>query len=402
MTTRVRPIGNYVGRFFLFGAASIFLLLSLTGCADQDQKSRRKPVSAVSAQTYEVTEASMPDMEVFSGRTKAKIQAVLASNTSGFVREVRVREGDVVKKGDLLLTIDDTRARSEIESAMAEKAAMVSQKAAVMADLAYAKANFERLERLKKEDAATQEEFDRALARFKALENQASALDANIRRIEANLNEARNQLSYVSLVSPVNGLIVEKTVDPGSYVNPGTPLLKIDAVDSGYWFDADIDEALLARTKPGDNVYLSIPSAHISEAAKITRVVPYVNPLTHTFNIKIDLKKQPDHDLIKSGLYGKVILLKGHIKCLVVPEKALVTRGGMTAVYTVGRDRIVHWRVVKTGRKWIYEDGTWMPYPGSGQGRHGDVFVEILSGVNPKDTVVVSNLDMVQEGVRLE
>ncbi|MGC9022090.1 MAG: biotin/lipoyl-binding protein, partial [Dissulfurimicrobium sp.] len=120
MTTRVRPIGNYVGRFFLFGAASIFLLLSLTGCADQDQKSRRKPVSAVSAQTYEVTEASMPDMEVFSGRTKAKIQAVLASNTSGFVREVRVREGDVVKKGDLLLTIDDTRARSEIESAMAE------------------------------------------------------------------------------------------------------------------------------------------------------------------------------------------------------------------------------------------------------------------------------------------
>lgn len=392
-------------RFFLFGVSAIFLFISLAACTDQDQKSRRKPVSAVNAQTYQVMDAELPEMMAFSGRTRAKVQVTLASKVSGFVREVKVLEGEPVNKGDLVIAIDDTDTKAAIQSLVAEKEGINSQKASVMADFVYAKANFERYKRLKNEDAATQEEFDRAQARFEALKNQISSLEAASRRIDAQLEDARNQLSYVSLTSPVNGWVVEKTVDTGTYVNPGIALVKIDARDSGFWFESDMDEAILSRIKPGDKVYLSIPSAGVNEAAKISQVVPYVNSSTHSFVVKIDLGQAGRRGpaWLKSGLYGRILVSKGKTKCLVVPEKALVKRGGMAALYTVGKDRIVHWRVVTIGRKWVYENGEWLPcLDGAGQTASQDVFVEILSGVSPKDTVVVSNLDMVQEGARLE
>ena len=392
-------------RFFFFALPAVCVFLFLAACTDQDQKSRRKPVSAVSAQTYQVMDADMPEMMAFSGRTRAKVQVALASKVSGFVREVKVQEGEPVSKGELVLAIDDTDTKAVIQSLVAEKEGINSQKSAVMADFVYAKSNFERYGRLKNEDAATQEEFDRAQARFETLKNQVSSFDAASRRIDARLKEARNQLSYVSLTSPVNGWVVERTVDAGTYVNPGITIVKIDARDSGFWFESDIDEALLAVTRPGDKVYLSIPSAGVNEAAKISQVIPYVNPSTHSFAVRIDMEKAGRNgpQWLKSGLYGRLLVLKGKTRCLVAPEKALVKRGGMTALYTVGKDRIVHWRVVTTGRKWVYEKGEWMPCLDSGgHAASQDVFVEILSGVNPKDTVVVSNLDMVQEGVRLE
>ncbi|MGQ9811959.1 MAG: efflux RND transporter periplasmic adaptor subunit [Dissulfurimicrobium sp.] len=399
--------GRFMGmrRFFFFALPAVCGFLFMAACTDQDQKSRRKPVSAVSAQTYQVMDADMPEMMAFSGRTRAKVQVALASRVSGFVREVKVLEGEPVNKGDLILAIDDTDTKAGIQSLLAEKEGINSQKAAAMADFVYAKANFERYGRLKNEDAATQEEFDRAQARFEALKNQVSSLEAASRRIDARLEEARNQLSYVSLTSPVNGWVVEKTVDKGTYVNPGVTLVKIDARDSGFWFESDVDEALLAVTRPGDKIYLSIPSAGVNEVAKISQVVPYVNTSTHSFVVRIDMEQAGRQGPmpLKSGLYGRLFVLKGKTKCRVVPEKALVKRGGMTGLYTVGKDRIVHWRVVTTGRKWVYEKGEWMPcLDGAGQMVSQDVFVEVLSGVNSKETVVVSNLDMVQEGVRLE
>ena len=388
-----------INRFIILIILASFWSMSLAACTGQDQGSKRKPVSAVSAKTYQVTESQLPEMMSFPGRTEAKVQVLLASKVPGFVRAIKVQEGDPVKKGELVLSVDDTDIKTRIQALTAEKEGIASRQAAVNADFIYAKDNFKRYESLKKDDAATQEEFDRARSRFEALKNQLESFNADLRRIDANVKEAENQLSYVSLVSPVNGWVTEKTVDTGSYINPGVTLLRIDSSENGFWFEADIDEGLLSKITPDATARLSIPSANIDEQVKISQIVPYVSPSTHTFAIKVDMK-EPD---LKSGLYGKILIPSGKLKCLVIPEKDLVKRGGMTGVYTVGKDRIVHWRIVKTGRKWIYERSSWLP-AGSGYDQSGGrpEFVEILSGINSKDTVVTSNLDMVQEGVRLE
>ena len=386
-----------IRRFIILGIFVFFSSVSLTACTDQDQKSRRKPVSAVSAETYQVMESEMPEMMDFPGRTRAKIQVLLASKVPGFVREITVQEGDSVNKGALVLAVDDTDIKARIQALAAEKEGIASQRAALNADFIYAQDNFKRYESLKKDDAATQEEFDRARSRFEALKNQLGSFDAGLSRIDANIQEAKNQLSYVSLVSPINGWVTEKNIDTGSYVNPGVTLVKIDSRDSGFWFEADIDEGLLSKIKSGDKAYLSIPAASIDKEVKISQVVPYVSPSTHTFVVKVGMKEPG----IKSGLYGRILIPIGKLKCLTIPEKAIVKRGGMNGVYTVGKDRIVHWRVIKTGGKWVRERGIWLPAVSDQTGK-GAAFVEVLSGVNPKDAVVLSNLDMVQEGVRLE
>ena len=354
---------------------------------------------SIKAQTIEIKKQELPEMRNFPGRVRSKVSIVLAAKMPGYVKEVPVQIGDLVKKGDLLVLVDDTDVRSRVDALFSAEKAARAELEAVAAKFEYSKINFNRFTRLFKEESATKDEYDRARTEYLALKNQVAAINANINRIRSQLREAKNQLSYVKIKAPMDGWISSRNVDPGTYVNPGVPLISLDGKGSGFWFEADIDETLHSDVATGDMVTVSIPAAEMDIQAPLVHIQRSSQPATHTFTILADL----DSADLKSGLFGRVFVKLGSYQAIVLPESAVISRSGIKGVYTVDDSDIVRWRIVKTGKKWRKSEKRLLPFF-SGMARKGDqeIYVTILSGLWPGDRVVVTNLSRVREGIHLE
>ena len=193
-------------------------------------------------------------------------------------------------------------------------------------------------------------------------------------------------------------------VDPGTYVNPGVPLIRLDGKDVGFWFEAHVDDSLSERVKIGKRVKIIIPAVG-TLVAKVVHKQESSDPSTHTFTLLADLDNKPH---LKSGLFGRVYIELGSHASLLIPESVLIQRGGITGVYVVDASNIVHWRIIRTGKRWIKTRDGLLPVLKDIEGIEGknhrvsSHLVEILSGLLPGERVVSSNLLKVKEGDRVE
>lgn len=377
------------------------LVFGTTACISKKDETPKKIPSTVKADIMEITPKTAASEAVFTGRVQAKRQILLASKTSGYIKNMTVNAGDAVSNGSLLVQMDDAEVMSKLNALNAEKDALKRQKMAMEADLSYMKANFKRIERLKSEAAATEDEFERAQSAVNAAEERLIAMNANIRAMDARIEEVKNLLQYTGIIAPVNGWVVEKLVDAGSYVNPGTPILKLDSKDDGFWFEANIDQTFIHQLTKGQKVWVSI-SAIDSETpftATIKEIVPQINPSTNTFTVKAEIQ----HKDLRSGMFGRIAIPTGTRQVIAVPKKALINRGGITGVYTIGRDRIAHWRVLKLGNEWMEITPSYQHKDDQAVTKTTqEEWVEVLGGLDAKEAIAISNLEQVREGIRLE
>ncbi len=373
------------------------------GCgSDDDTKGTPSSINTFKADTKIIEKTKLPIIKVFPGRVRSKVQIVLAAKMPGFVKKVPVQIGQEVKEGDLLVAIDDTDVKAKIESLYAMRRAALGELNAIEAKYQYAKINYDRFKKLYKQNSATKDELDRAKTQFETLKNHVKAINSKISSIEAQIKEAQNQLSYLRIRAPISGWISERMVDPGTYVNPGQPLIKLDGKGVGFWFEAEVDESLIKNVHVGDQVIVLIPSLKELIDAKIEHVQNSTNQNTNTFTLLVDL----DDRELKSGVFGRVIIKLGEVERIILPENVIVKRSGIYGVYVVDEDNICHWRIIRPGKMWILTDGRLMPILQdmdlASFKESKKVFVTILSGINPGEKVVVSNLAQVREGARLE
>ncbi len=371
-----------------------------TGCNNEKDKEELAVVHAFKANTIKVKTTELPNIMVFPGRVRSKIQVTLAAKMPGYVKEVPVQIGDQVQKGQLLVLVDDTDVNARIKALYQQRGAATAELSAIEAKYEYAKINFERFSKLFKEDSATKDELDRAKTQFLALKNQTGAIKAKIKAIEAQIKEARNQLAYLRIKAPIDGWIADRKVDPGTYVNPGIPLIKLDGKDAGFWFEAQIDDVLIDNIRPNETVTVSVPALDLITKAKVVHVQRSSQPDTHTFTLLADLDSLP----LKSGLFGRIFVNTGKTTGIILPEKVVVRRAGINGVYVVDDNKMVHWRIVRLGKKWLKTSKGFLPtLQDVPKGRdHGETYVTILSGLSVGEEIVSSNLSQAREGGRLE
>ena len=386
--------------FNLKWMACCFSLFLLLACSSEDKKEEVSIGQSIKAETLEIKAVELPEVRNFPGHVRSKVSITLAAKMPGYVRDVPVQIGDRVSKGDLLVLVDDTDAKARVEALFSAEKAARAELEAVEARYEYSKINFNRFSRLYREESATRDEFDRARTEYLALKNKVMAINSNIKRISAQLREAKNQLSYVKIKAPMDGWISARNVDPGAYVNPGVPLISLDGKGSGFWFQSDIDETLQSKIDPGDMVTVSIPSAGLDLSAPVVHIQRSSHSSTHTFTILVDL----DSADLKSGLFGRLFLRRGSSQAVIIPQAAVVQRGGISGVYSVDDSRIIHWRIVKTGKKWRKTRNGYLPVFSdvSENSPSRQIFITVLSGLSPGDRIVSSNLSRVSEGFHLE
>ena len=191
------------------------------------------PAMPVSVAT--VVQSDVAGWDEFSGRLEAVERVDIRSRVAGTLQAVHFREGALVKKGELLLTIDPAPYAAEAERAGA-------QVAAAQARLAQAKGEHDRSQRLWSEQAISKREFDERT-------NGKGEADANLRAAQAALQTAQLSLGYTQVRAPVAGRVGKLEVTVGNLVaaGPGAPVLTTLVSVSPIYASFDADEQVVAR-----------------------------------------------------------------------------------------------------------------------------------------------------------
>ena len=364
------------------------VVLAGCGSAEKPAGSPSATVSGVALVT--VHAQAIADSYEAVGTVRSATTSTLGAEISGTVREIRVKPGDRVKRGDVLALLDDRSPRAQLAAAEAgvaeSKEGLTEAEQALQAATAerkLAEVTYHRYQDLLAKTSATQQELDSAEARYKSAVANEAALEARKREMESRGQQAQSQkesaqtvFSYSRIVSPMDGVVTGKMVDAGTLVMPGTPVFTVEDA-AHYRLEASVPEELLPKVRQGQQVPVQTERGQFT--GSVVEIVPAADPGSRTFLVKLAL---PSSCPCRSGEYGKASFPTGERKALSVPRAAVVERGELEGVYVVDARGIAGYRLVKTGKT------------------SGDR-IEILSGVSDGEQVATSLLNRLSDGVRV-
>lgn len=348
-----------------FTVIPMLCLIVLTGCGGEIEPGRTggEPLVVSGLELSEVEVRTLPGAEAFVGTVESSDRGLVAARIDGRVGRIAVREGDRVKAGELLLTLEENQARDRLAAAEGGL-----REAAARLDLA--EKTHARYLKLFEKEAVTPQEMDQVAA---ALEMARQSL----RQAEAGAGAARTGASYSRVTAPYAATVVRREVEEGSTVMPGTPLLVLDR-RGAMRVRVDLPESWTGRLSAGDELTVEIPSLERRLTGRVSEILPATDPRSRTFAAKLDL---PPSEGVVAGLFARVFPGENASEGILIPASALVQRGQLSGVYVV-REGILRYRLVKTGR------------------RLGES-VEILSGLSPGETVVTKGVERARSGARV-
>ncbi len=293
-------------------------------------------------------------------------EAVLSAKVMGSILEIRKHAGDPVRRGEVLVVLDDREVIGNV--GQAEGALAQARAAASLAE-----SNLKRYQLLFERGAASQLELDQA--RF-AHESAQGA----VRQAQSAVEAAGSYGSYARIPAPFDGQVVDRMSDVGDLASPGRPLLRIEDARS-LRLHVSLPESETGMVATGDTVGVVVPSiADHRWTGVVAEIVPAVDPSTRTLLVKIDLPHDPR---LRSGMFARARFGVGERTSLRVPSRALVRRGGMLGTFVVDQDR-ASFRLLELA-----------------DAPAGDA-VEVLSGLEAGERVVLDPPATITEGMALE
>lgn len=356
--------------------------VTIAGCGGADERAAQKVESVQGLRLQKLQLQNIPDELEAPGSVIAVSTAQVAARTMGTVLQVTAREGDTVKRGQLLAQLDErelTARRNAAQAASQGATAGVAQAtkamAAAQAQADVMRKTFDRYSYLKEQKSVSPQEFDEISAKQQAaqanLEQSKAGLhqaEAGALQAESEARAAENVASYARIVAPFDGRVIRRTVEPGSLVSPGMPLFVVEDT-TRYQLEATLPADALAgvRKNAAARVQLdALPDKSL--VGKVAEIEAGADPASHTLKTRVDLPKEAG---VQSGMFGRAFFVQGEKRALVVNSDALIHRGQLTGIYVVDDTGLVHWRVVTLGK------------PSADQ-------VEVLSGLNAGEVVVLN------------
>lgn len=350
------------------------LLLLLAGCVQK--AAGKEPPADNAALLPKVTVAtpvkeSVVAFSEYTGRTEAPEAVEVRARASGHLVRADFREGDLVKKGDLLFVIDPrpyrtalARARAELQSARADHDLGMRDRA--------------RADKLHETNTIADREWDRQ-------HSQVDQLAARVGVAEAAVAQAELDLEYAHVRSPISGRIGRMLVTPGNLVGPSTPtpLATVVSVDPLYVY-VDIDEGRGLNVGRGHEVVAEVGFAGEEghpHRARIDFVDNHVDAQTGTLKVRA-VVDNPDGRLTH-GLFARLRLPEGAAEnALLISDRAVATDQDRRFVWVIAEDGKAAYRGVKLGSL------------------QGGLRV-VRDGLGPDDRVVVRGLQRVRPGAQV-
>ena len=310
-----------------------------------DQTSVKAEVAAA-----QITE--QPFMYEAVGTVTARTASTISSKLMGTVRAVHVTEGDLVKNGDLLVTLDRRQVEARLQEAQAN--AEVAAK------------EYRRYQQLLSTQSVTQQEFDRAEARHR--QAQAAVAAATVSLKDANVR------------APYDGRVVAKMINPGDLASPGTPFLTIEQ-EGLFCTDLVLPERHIQAVKIGLEVQVVVPALSSEMiTGEVGRIIPSADARSRSFQVKVGMPEGLD---LKSGMFARAFIPLGGTGIMLIPRSAVVAQGQLQGVYIVDDTMTARFRLVRIGKS------------------IGDQ-VEVVSGLKAGWKYIVKVPPKLKDGVKIE
>lgn len=319
---------------------ALVLAAALTACkkeASEADAAKQAAAAAMAVSTAPVVSREMPRGLTVSGPVSPVEEMQLGVEVTGLrVTALNVDVGQLVRRGQVLLTLDHRTLDSDL--AQADAALREAE-----AGAALARSNLARGQQLSAGKYISAMQLDELRA-------NRTASEARLGTARAARDAAALRRSFADLRAPANGLISKRLVQPGQVVAAGTPLMYL-IKDSRLEWRAELSAAQLPLVKPGDLIRLTSASG-VAVEGRARAVSPGVDATTRTGTLYADLPA----GLIQAGTLHPGSFLEGRIETglgqgLVVPFAAVVLRDGFPTVFTVDAQSIVHQQRVQTAGK---------------------------------------------------
>jgi RND family efflux transporter MFP subunit len=316
------------------------------------------------------------------GSVIAQSTAQVAARAMGTVLQVAVREGDNVKRGQVLAQLDERELSAHRSAAQAASrgasAGVVQATKAVAAAQAQAdvmKKTYDRYNYLKEQKSVSPQEFDEVAAKQEAaqanLEQAKAALtqsEAGVAQAESEARATESVASYARIVAPFDGRVIRRSVEPGSLVSPGMSLFVVEDT-SRYQLEATLPAEALESVKKNALVRVQLDGLpEKSLTGKVVEIEAGADQTSHTLKARLDLPKESG---VQSGMFGRAYFAQGEKRALALPIEALVSRGQLRGIFVVDDTGLIHWRVLTLGKSTGNQ-------------------VEVLSGMNEGEVVVLN------------
>lgn len=366
-------------RTLVFSGLVVAIAATLSACSSERKVDASTP-EIVHLKVVTATTMSVPDALEAVGTVRAFQTSQLASQATGTITQVRVREGDHVRRGDVLARIDQSEPSAALDRAVATEAAAANELTAAESDLQLAESTLARYQILFEKQIVARQQFDEVKARQQsALAHRDLARAAQL-QAKAAVTEAKAVLDFTRVTAPFDGVITERKLDPGAMASPGLPILTVEDV-SRYRLEASVNENDLRYVRMGDRVPVSIDALGDTQlAGKVVQIVPAADAATRTFVIKVEL---PGNSAVRSGFFGHAQFSRGEKQSLLLPQAAVVERGQLHGAYVLDPGGIASLRYVTLGRTTGAQ-------------------VEILAGVQNGDQIVAEPGEADLSGKRIE
>ena len=366
----------------------------LSACGESDHAPTSKTQAPIAVTVLHVAAVDTTERLEAGGVVEAQESASVSSRIVATIAGVRVKAGDRVRRGDVLVTLDagdvaEHTGEARASALAAEKALMQARTAETAAEAEHrlAAAWQTRIAALHARKSATDQERDEAEARLTAAAARLAGAQAGIEAADAHLASARSALgvaaateSFATLRAPFAGLITERLSDPGNLAAPGVPLLTIEA-DGPRQVVLRVDEARAGYVHPGDRVTIQIGAFDERDAndkqleGTVAEVARAVGVDQRTFTVKV---RVPPTVTARSGSFARVIFRGASRRALLVPAHAIRRQGQVSSVYVV-QDGVARLRLIQIGAS-------------SSEG------VEVLAGLDAGETIVASPLPGLVDG----
>ncbi|MGQ0736022.1 MAG: efflux RND transporter periplasmic adaptor subunit [Acidobacteriota bacterium] len=311
----------------------------------------------------------------------------VAPKTGGRLTSVTVKLGDRVRRGQVIAKVEDREIIEQVRQAEASHQVAEASIRQREADLTLAETSVERSRNLFGRQLLPKQTLDDSEARYQAAQAQLDLVRAQLAQSAARLEELRINLANTNVVSPVDGFVARRHVDPGAWVSQNLGVASIVDISS-LRLVANVVEKDLRMVTVGDRATVEVDAFPGERfAGAIARVSPVLDPATRTAPMEIEIPNQQYR--LKPGMYAKVNLeVEVRENVLLIPKVSLTDSGGRRGVYQAGDDGRARFLPITVGL-----ENPEQAEVASGLSE-GDLIVSVGAGaLRANDQLVVSGLD---------
>ncbi len=346
--------------------ALLFTSLLLISCGKEAKKTTAESITPVKVTLSNNTQNNTSPFITTSGKIQAGNHANLSTRMMGFVNKIHVNVGDEVKKGQLLISINN----SDLQAKLAQVNASIAQ---ANAGFLIAEKDYNRFKNLFEDASASQKEMDDMTSNYEMAK-------ASLEVAKQMKNEVNAQFAYVNIRAPFKGVITQKLIEVGAMANPGIPLMAIEG-SSSFEVITSVNENEIQQIKKDTQVTVTVKSLEKTFNGIVSEISRSAQQTGGQYQVKIVLPETVVNVL--SGMYVSIEFpvekTKASNEKVLVSTDALIHYGQLSGVYTVSQNNTALLRWLRLGKT------------------SGDQ-IEVLSGLSSGEKYIVSSQGKLYNG----